>query len=88
MKRVVKLINVAIDSAPFNGVQNALAVKAGIDRAQLHRVLDPDNPLTPSPRLVGRIAAALPKREAAALIQSFLQAVAAEVAEHQAAVTK
>lgn len=74
-------LHAVLEAEPFRGNQRALALKAGLDRAQLHRVLHEKR--EPSPRLVGRIASALGKAEAAALIKCYLQGVAAEVTQEQ-----
>lgn len=77
----IKKLIAIIEDEPFYGSQRALAIRAGVDRAQLHRVLNSN--LAPSHRLVGRIAAVLPNREGSNLIAHYLQTIAAEIAKEQ-----
>ncbi len=55
----------------FEDNQRALALHAGIDPAQLFRVLTGDS--EPTPQLVGRLCGTLPAVVAARLIAAFLQ---------------
>jgi len=67
----------------FDGSSRLLAEKTGIDAALISRVLNSER--RPTPLFVGRLARVLAKQEADAVIRSYLQGVAAEVALHQLA---
>jgi hypothetical protein len=69
-----------IASEPSLGNQRALAIKAGIDRGLLSRILKVEDGRTATPQLVGRICGILPANAAKLLLVAYLTDVAAEAA--------
>ena len=83
MNAFSKTLSILVRRPPFDGNQRAFALHAGIDRALLHHVLSKDQKKQrrATPILVGRLCAALPAEDAAALLQAYLTDIVSEVAE-------
>lgn len=79
--KLLKRLHAAVDSAPFDGSQRKLCLAANVDRGQFHHVLS--GKLAPTPRIIGRVALVLPKRNGQDLIDEYLQQIADEIAQAQ-----
>ncbi len=67
-----------LNDPPFNGTQLALAQHAGVEPAQLNRVLKKTNAATPE--FVGRLCGSLPPEQSALLLKAYLDDVLAATA--------
>ena len=67
----------------FDGSSRLLAESTGLDPSLVSRILNSKR--EPTPMFVGRVASALKKQEADALIAAYLRGIADKVAEQQRA---
>lgn len=78
MNQFLKEFSQVLNSPPFDGNQRALALHAGLEPAQLNRVLKKTNGATPE--FVGRLCGSLPPEQSARLLKAFLDEVLAATA--------
>lgn len=79
MSHFQKALKMVLEREPFRGIQRALALHAGIDPAQLSRVVAGER--EPTPELVGRLCGSLPADVSACLFKAFLEDIVAATAE-------